>query len=191
MKVHSAEQPVTADQVTAALAALGRAAVPHPRRRPDSRADGEVLDLLGALLAVTELEAACRTEPAALPPVGLPALQHGWHAQTGTTDLRRVVLVNRLRRSGADLSLLPTAPLPHGDPMDPEPSVDDPPGVYGAQMCALAAANLAVAQHQADQHHRNAAHATLDATQGMLAQALLAVNELRCRLDGRDGGAAY
>ncbi|MFE1521504.1 hypothetical protein ACFW9I_32570 [[Kitasatospora] papulosa] len=94
--------PNTAPQI---LAALGGGVVADPERRPHGGTGDDVLELLGGLLAVAELEAATRIDPAALPPQGPPDLHRGCQAQTQDMELRRAVLVRRPQRTAYDIGL--------------------------------------------------------------------------------------
>ncbi|MFF4777582.1 hypothetical protein ACFY05_32465 [Microtetraspora fusca] len=62
-------------------------------------------ELLGALLAVVELELASRVQPAVEPPIGLAEQGKGWSHTIGDEALTMVLLVNRIQRTVYDLEL--------------------------------------------------------------------------------------
>ncbi|MEU6389233.1 hypothetical protein [Streptomyces sp. NPDC046939] len=177
----ASNRPVTVLQLVAALDVLGSTASVDPQRRPHGAGEDDALELTGALLAVAELEATARLNPAALEPQGLADLQRGWHAQTPTLELRRAVLVRRLQRTAYDISrYLDTAKTPG------QPRADDRHiglGPTAAAGYALAAANLLVAQHQADQGDYDSARQALDSAAELNAQAQTAAGLLRQRMD--------
>ncbi|MET9954488.1 hypothetical protein ABZ135_23495 [Streptomyces sp. NPDC006339] len=102
----SSERPVSAEQVYAALAALGAAPVADPDLRPEGPLEEDRLHLLGSLLAKTELEITASTRrPEDEEIVDIFDAVVGWNEQVGPeSDLATSVLVNRLERTAMQVS---------------------------------------------------------------------------------------
>ncbi|ANP51720.1 hypothetical protein AVL59_20890 [Streptomyces griseochromogenes] len=102
----SSESPVTAEQVHAALAALGAEPVADPEVRPEGPREEDRLHLLGSLLAKAELEitAATRlTEEEEIEDVLNTVV--GWSEQVGPDPgLAANILTNRLHRTAMQVA---------------------------------------------------------------------------------------
>ncbi|MFF7129253.1 MULTISPECIES: hypothetical protein [unclassified Streptomyces] len=101
----SSERPVTAEQIHAALVALGAEPMADPEVRPEGPQEEDRLHLLGSLLAKTELEitAATRlTEEEEIEDVLSTML--GWSEQVGDPGLAVNVLTNRLHRTALQVA---------------------------------------------------------------------------------------
>ncbi|WBO61682.1 hypothetical protein [Streptomyces camelliae] len=107
---------MSAEQIYAALAALGAEPVADPKKRPSGPQEEDRLRLLGSLLAKTELEitAATRlTEEAEIEDVLETLL--GWDEQVGADPGLAVnVVTNRLQRAAVQISQPEAQELPPG-----------------------------------------------------------------------------
>ncbi|MEU1599948.1 hypothetical protein ABZ468_45985 [Streptomyces sp. NPDC005708] len=101
----SNERPVTAEQVYAALAALGAESV-DTKVRPEGPRDEDRLHLLGSLLARTELEITAATRLAGEEGIeDVLDTSLGWTDQVGPDPGLAVnVLTNRLHRTAMQIS---------------------------------------------------------------------------------------
>jgi hypothetical protein len=101
----SSERPVTAEQVYAALAALGAESV-DTKVRPEGPRDEDRLHLLGSLLAKTELEITAATRLAGEEGIeDVLDTSLGWTDQVGPDPGLAVnVLTNRLHRTAMQIS---------------------------------------------------------------------------------------
>ncbi|MGW0664606.1 hypothetical protein [Streptodolium elevatio] len=198
------ENPLTVDQVFAALVAVRAAPVVDPELRPDGPIAEDVPELLGALLAKVELEAAALVPPGDTEVVPqMPGLVRGWSEQVGGMDAATVVLAHRLQRTARDLdaavggTLLPSDPghdlgnnddqdhedQEHGEDDQDDEDVPPVPALNGAVNAALAA--LAFLEADAHDDDPEQLRAALDGCEGMLAMALLQLHARRMQLNYR------
>ncbi|MBF9073707.1 hypothetical protein [Streptacidiphilus fuscans] len=181
--------PVTVDQVVQALSVLGQEVVADPEYRPDGPTRDDLPELLGGLLGRVEFEVATAVDPNEDPPHAMSELQDGWRTESENPDVHRAVLVNRLHRTAFDIGAALGADDATSDQEvvgevdgDEEDEAVGPPGVAGAAVCALAAADLLAAQAAVDDGRARTAHHALDSVEGFLAQALLTAHLLRLQL---------
>jgi hypothetical protein len=185
--------PVTVDQVVQALSVLGQEVVADPEYRPDGPTEDDLPELLGGLLGRVEFEVATVADPNAEPPHAMSEVQDGWRTESTNPDVHRALLVNRLQRTAFDIgSVLGTGDEDLPETVDGDDEEEDeavgPPGVAGAAVCALAAAELLAAQGAVDDGRAHAAHRALDSVEGFLAQALLTAHLLRLQLRAEEQG---
>ncbi|MER5376269.1 hypothetical protein [Streptomyces sp. NPDC002553] len=102
----SSDRPVGAEQIYAALVALGAEPVADPELRPEGPKEGDRLNLLGSLLAKVELEIAAATRLAEEEEIqDVLSTVLGWSAQIGSAPgLAANVLTNRLQRTAIQVS---------------------------------------------------------------------------------------
>ncbi|MGW9031554.1 hypothetical protein ACWGQ5_47585 [Streptomyces sp. NPDC055722] len=102
----SSERPVTAEQVYAALAALGAEPAVDTKVRPEGPREVDRLHLLGSLLAKTELEITVATRLAGEEGIeDVLDTSLGWADQVGPDPGLAVnVLTNRLHRTAMQIS---------------------------------------------------------------------------------------
>ncbi|MEY9846511.1 hypothetical protein [Streptacidiphilus sp. MAP5-3] len=191
--------PVTVDQVVQALSVLGQEVVADPEYRPYGPTRDDLPELLGGLLGRVEFEVATVVDPNDDPPHAMSELQGGWRTESDNPDVHRAVLVNRLHRTAFDIGAALGADdvtavgeviggevvgevVGEVDGDQEEEEAVGPPGVAGAAVCALAAADLLAAQDAVDDGRTRAAHHALDSVEGFLAQALLTAHLLRLQL---------
>src|SRR4051794_16982426 len=100
------ENPLTAEQVMAALAAVQAAPVADPELRPAGPTEEDLPELLGSLLAKIELEIASHVRPdAETGMTNLPGLIRGWTGLIDDDRLTTALLANRLQRTVFDFNV--------------------------------------------------------------------------------------
>ncbi|MCG6494095.1 hypothetical protein [Kitasatospora sp. A2-31] len=98
------EDPVSPDQVYAALVALRREPVLDPELWPDGPQQDDLRRLLGVLLAVVELEIAASTRPGSDRDPDVAEVLLGWNDQVGVAPgLFANVMAGRLQRTALQL----------------------------------------------------------------------------------------
>ncbi|MFC7331435.1 hypothetical protein [Marinactinospora rubrisoli] len=162
---------LSVEQVMAALAALGAAPVADPDLRPTGPTQDDAPELLGALLAAVELEAAARLHFGAAQPAGLAALTRGWRQQLGGGRVTGEVLLHRLQRTAADWEDTTGGP--------------DKPAIAQAATAALLAAQILLATANFAEQPETFARA-LDEAEGGIAAALTALYETRLLARGQE-----
>ncbi|MEU9440792.1 hypothetical protein AB0D42_07660 [Streptomyces sp. NPDC048304] len=171
----SSEHPVSAEQIRAALAALAAEPAAEPERRPETAQENDRLQLLGRLLAKTELEitAATRlTEDGEIEDVLETLL--GWGEQLkGDPGLAVNVLTNRLQRTAVQVS----------EPEDEEL----PPGREAAFAAVMTAVYVLGAQVHADRGDTEGTRHALSGAEEALIDILQGVHDLRVAIGDAPG----
>ncbi|MFC8448846.1 hypothetical protein [Kitasatospora sp. NPDC057223] len=121
------EHPVSAEQLFAALVALGAEPVLDPELWPEGPQEGVRRQLLGALLATVELEITVATRLGDDQELDIAEAVLGWSGQVGDPALAFNVLVNRLQRTATQF-------------MDLDEEIP-PPGLTASSMAMVTAAD--------------------------------------------------
>ncbi|MFJ6140571.1 hypothetical protein [Kitasatospora sp. NPDC092286] len=125
------EDPVSPDQVYAALVALRRAPVLDPELWPNGPQQDDLRRLLGVLLAVVELEITANTRLGSDQDTDVAEVLFGWTEQVGATPgLFANVLASRLQRTAVQLMGL-----------DEDEEGETSPGRMASSMAVVAAAD--------------------------------------------------
>ncbi|MGW2695140.1 hypothetical protein [Streptomyces sp. NPDC001296] len=174
----SSERPVSADQIYAALAALAAEPVADPEKRPGGPQEEDRLQLLGSLLAKTELEitAATRlTEEGEIEDVLETLL--GWGEQIGAdSGLALDVLTNRLQRTAVQVS---------------EPEAEElPPGREAAFAAVMTAVYALGAQLHAERGDTEGTRSALSGAEEALIDILQGIHDLRVSIGDAPGPEA-
>ncbi|MBL1086572.1 hypothetical protein JK359_32220 [Streptomyces actinomycinicus] len=169
------EHPVSAEQISAALAALAAEPAADPEKRPEGPQEGDRLHLLGSLLAKTELEitAATRlTEEEEIEDVLETLL--GWGEQLGADhDLAVNVLTNRLHRTALQVS---------------EPEAEElPPGREAAYAAVMTAVYTLSAQLHAEREDAEGTRHALSGAEEALIDILQGMHDLRVAIGDAPG----
>ncbi|MFH9089220.1 hypothetical protein [Streptomyces sp. NPDC017673] len=172
------DRPVSTEQIHAALAALAAEPEPDPKKRPEGPREKERLQLLGSLLAKTELEitAATRlTEEEEIEDVLETLL--GWGEQLGgNPDLAVNVLTNRLQRTAVQVS---------------EPEAEElPPGREAAFAAVMTAVYALGAQLHADRGDEEGTRHALSGAEEALIDILQGMHDLRVAIGDAAGPAS-
>lgn len=175
------ENPLTVEQVMAALVAMQAAAVADPELRPAGPTAEDLPELLGSLLAKVELEIASLVRPgeAEIGLTNVAGLMRGWNGLIDDDSLAAVLLANRLQRTVFDLSAA-SGGLEEPEYADETVGDQQPIDAQAAVNATLAAISLIDAYaHEADPERvRNA----LDQGEGFLALALMDLHSRRLQL---------
>ncbi|MEU4588062.1 hypothetical protein AB0F92_39450 [Kitasatospora aureofaciens] len=124
--------PVSSDQVYAALVALRREPILDPELWPDGPRQDDLRRLLGVLLAVVELEITATTRLGSDQDTDVAEVLLGWSDQVGSTPgLFANVLANRLQRTAVQLMGLD----------EDEEGGETSPGRMASSMAVVAAAD--------------------------------------------------
>ncbi|MGW7409932.1 hypothetical protein ACWGI9_40615 [Streptomyces sp. NPDC054833] len=171
----SNERPVSAEQIYTALAALAAEPVADPEKRPRGPQEEDRLQLLGRLLAKTELEitAATRlTEEEEIEDVLETLL--GWEEQVGTdSGLAVNVLTNRLQRTAVQVS---------------EPEAEElPPGREAAFAAVMTAVYTLGAQLHAERGDTEGTRSALSGAEEALIDTLQGMHDLRVSIGDAPG----
>ncbi|MEU7363160.1 MULTISPECIES: hypothetical protein [Streptomyces] len=169
------DRPVSTEQIHAALAALAAESESDPKKRPERPREEERLQLLGSLLAKTELEitAATRlTEEGEIEDVLETLL--GWWEQLGRNpDLAVNVLTNRLQRTAVQVS---------------EPEAEElPPGREAAFAAVMTAVYALGAQLHADRGDEEGTRRALSGAEEALIDILQGMHDLRVAIGDAAG----
>ncbi|WP_153542226.1 hypothetical protein [Streptomyces sp. RB17] len=165
----SSERPVTAEQVNAALVALGVEPAAGPEARPEGPHEEHRLHLLGCLLAKTELEIAAATrltEEEEIEDVLETML--GWSEQIGPDPGLSVnVLTNRLHRTAMQVA----------------PDAEElPPGREASFAAAMTAVYALSAQVHADRGDVEGTRRALGGAEEALIDILQGMHDLRAAI---------
>ncbi|MFJ3310646.1 hypothetical protein ACIPSA_48390 [Streptomyces sp. NPDC086549] len=161
------ERPVSAEQISAALAALAAGPEVDPQKRSEGPQEEDRLHLLGTLLAKTELEitvATRLTEEGEIEDVLETLL--GWKEQLGADPGLAVnVLTNRLQRTAVQVS---------------EPEAGElPPGKEAAFAAVMTAVYTLGAQLHAERGDTEGTRHALSGAEEALIDILQGIHDLR------------
>ncbi|MEU6670416.1 hypothetical protein [Streptomyces sp. NPDC046727] len=163
----TSERPVSAQQIYAALAALSAEPAAHPEKRPEGPQEEDRLQLLGSLLAKTELEITAATRLSEEDEVEdvLETLL-GWGEQLGADPGVAInVLTNRLQRTALQVS---------------EPEAEElPPGREAAFAAVMTAVYALSAQFHAERGDTEGTRHALSGAEEALIDILQGMHDLR------------
>ncbi|MFF3159759.1 hypothetical protein [Streptomyces sp. NPDC057910] len=174
-------EPVSTEQLLAALAALGGGVIADPEHQAERPRSSDATELLGAVLVMVELDVASRVDTLAESLAGLEELHRGWGQaeEAAGPGALRALLLNRLQRSGFDIQAF----------VHPDHGVDDDPAqpaAAAAASAAFAAAGFLAVLDCLEDGGLQAAYGALDAAEGFLAHALVGLHVARQSLSGPD-----